>query len=272
MPLRSRASNAVVARRSASADWMRAVSISAASNTSVWMSGRRIHAEPAITRPISAGTAASFTASQCASSRISPMPPVSSVLTTPSTASQLSLRRRQPSHRPHPTGKANASNRAREGPSRSSPLNCISTTAGSRIVTAISISGLGFFAVLVGVMGKRCSGVVRRLAAPGARGWDGSHAAPAEKIPFSLAACTAAAQECALTSFAHGHGCRPRRSQRLAAPRRLARRVVDAGAHSRTKLDRWIAGSLDRWIAGSPGRQWACWFKPSARRRSSLAA
>ena len=74
------------------------------------------------------------------------MPPVSSVLTTPSTDSQFSLRRRKPSHSPQPTGNASASSSALSGPRLASPLNFIRTTAGTMIVMTISNSGLGLAA------------------------------------------------------------------------------------------------------------------------------
>ena len=92
---------------------------------------------------MSPGTAASFTASQRASSASKPIPPVSSVLTTPSTLSQFSLRLRMPSHRPQPSGKASASASAPRVPRRESLLSFIRMKAGSKMVIPISISGLG---------------------------------------------------------------------------------------------------------------------------------
>ena len=108
------------------------------------------------------------------------MPPVSSVLTTPSTASQLSLRRRQPSHSPQPSGKARPSANARNGPRLSAPLSFINTTAGTMMVTAISISGLGLDSGFIGGYGwaqRLAPGIVTALVAalaarrPAARGY-----------------------------------------------------------------------------------------------------
>jgi hypothetical protein len=99
--------------------------------------------------------AASFTASHLASSASTPMPPVNSVLTTPSTASQLSLRRRQPSHSPQPIGNARPSPSAFSGPSRSGPLSCISTTAGMTMVMRISTSGLGLVSLFMNPLAYR---------------------------------------------------------------------------------------------------------------------
>ena len=76
------------------------------------ISGVRVQVLPKITSPINPGTAASFTASHLASSESRPIAPVSSVLTTPSAAIQLTLRRCKPSHKPQTSGKARASSRA----------------------------------------------------------------------------------------------------------------------------------------------------------------
>ncbi len=143
MPVRSRASKAAAVPRSASADWMRSTSSSAASITSAWISGWRVQADAAMTVPINADTVPSLTASHSLSSLSSPMPPVSSVLTMPTSASPLILRRRQPSHSPKPTGKASASTSAGASPRRCGPLSCISTSAGATMVIAISSSGFG---------------------------------------------------------------------------------------------------------------------------------
>ena len=172
VPVRRRISKATVVPRSASARSMRSTSNSAGLKTKMRMSGQRVQFEPSTASPISSGTAASLTASQKGSTLSSPMPPVSSVLMTPSTATPLTLRRRRPSRTPQKSGKASASTRAPAGPSRSGLLSCISTIAGTRIVTKISNSGLPWAGrVVMGV--RSCAGVWAQCTAqePGPSGW-----------------------------------------------------------------------------------------------------